>query len=178
MESLVSILVTALVGFLESRRAGLPGPPREHLSTALQLISEWWPTVLASEGPAVFVRTAVLASNFVLVLSWQPSHSLPRQGEQWSTVSVLTLPKKLWSTAHIAEVNCGPLPTLPEKLRTAKFWSKTVRHSPAPLPKTVEHCAIQNWGHPPKKQSLEYLQGAPSLDCSVAATPRFGATEK
>ena len=98
-EKVVSILVTALVGFLESRRAGLPGPPREHLSTALQLISEWWPTVLASEGPAVFVRTAVLASNFVLVLSWQPSHSLPRQGEQWSTVSVLTLPKKLWSTS-------------------------------------------------------------------------------
>ena len=88
---------------------------------------------MASEGPAVFFRTAVLASNFVLVLSWQPSHSLPRQGEQWSTVSVRTLPKKLWSTS----------PDGPQFL--------------------VEHCAIQNCGPLPKKQSLEYLQGRMSF---------------
>ena len=99
------------------------------------------------------------------------SHKTVGHSEQCSTVFWARCALKLWTTAHLAEVNCGPLLTLPEKLRTTKFRSKTVRYSPAPLPKTVEHCAIQNCGHPPKKQSLEYLQlGSPDGAASFAGT--------
>ena len=103
---------------------------------------------------ALSIGTALKAFSAV-------SHKTVGQSEQCSTVFLGRWALKLWTTAHLAEVNRGPLPTLPEKPRTTKFRSKTVRHSPAPLPKTVEHCAIQNCGPPNKKQSLEYVQDEP-----------------